>query len=86
MVLVPLLPRSVRETVAAAKRLGCALWLGADALPRDEIESLRAEGLDVTVLSYSLAGSTGEDLSRLLETIATHHPDETILVEGYVSP
>ena len=48
MVFLVVEPHSAAEALAAAKKLGCAIWLGSDALTEEEFDRWGAEGVDIT--------------------------------------
>lgn len=67
------------ENYLALGELGGSLWLPAHVLSPDEIKILRSRGLNVSDFNYVVIAS--EDISRAVDTIEQHHPNEPIWVE-----
>jgi len=86
MVLVPLEPAAAVEALAVAKQLGCAIWLGSDAITEAEFSQRGAEGIKITRFIYPLSGATAEVVRDALDTVVLHHPGESIWVQHAESP
>jgi hypothetical protein len=56
------------------------LWVSADVLQDEELASLRAKGVDVSVFNYPLDQDDHVGIEAALETIRDHHPDHTVWV------
>ncbi len=54
------------------------VWLPASVASASELSRLRSAGFDVTQLLYDVR--TQEDLDRVLDTVAEHHPSEPLEV------
>jgi hypothetical protein len=81
MVFLVLKPESVLDTVRLAKQSGDSLWIGSDAISREEHQDLVRDGVKVTRFSYPLASGTADAVADALATIEEHHPTEIIWVE-----
>ena len=86
MVLLPLEPAAAAEALAMAKQLGCAIWLGSDAISEAEFSQRGAEGLKITRFIYPLSGASLDVLRDALDTVVLHHPGELVWVQHVASP
>lgn len=79
MVFLALTPAGLRHAIALSKASPFPIWCGADAVSESDYEALDA--VDVSRFIYPLAGESREILQGAIETIAEHHPNETVWVE-----
>lgn len=56
-------------------------WIGADILSPSECETFRRNGMNLTVFSQPQPLKDLPAIQDALNTIAEHHPDETVWVE-----
>ncbi|WPP01690.1 hypothetical protein SFA35_10220 [Pseudomonas sp. HR96] len=59
---------------------GAALWLAADVLSEQELQSLRSTGVPVSCFTYSLSAHESDAMQHAVQTIREHHPGETVWV------
>lgn len=59
-----------------------AIWVNAGVLTEEETRAVRQLGISLTSFTTAIDRSDGERLKSELETIAEHHPGETIWVEA----
>ena len=57
------------------------LWVAAGVLSEPEIEQLRGAGVEVTDFTHQIIPSDTSAIEGAIETIAQHHPGQTIWVE-----
>jgi hypothetical protein len=81
MVVFALRRGAALEALAIARQIGCAVWVGSDAVTDSEFERYGSEGVKVSRFIYPLSKATAEVIEDALETIALHHPGETIWVQ-----
>ena len=81
MVFLVVEPHAAAEALAAAKKLGCAIWLGSDALTEEEFDRWGAEGVDITRFVYPLGGAEHSVLENAVFRVAQHHPSDVIWVQ-----
>jgi hypothetical protein len=81
MVLFPLQREAAIEALELGKKLGCAVWLGADAVTEAEYERYGSEGVKVSRFIYRLSDAPHDVVEEALETITLHHPGETVWVQ-----
>ncbi len=85
MVLFPLDSAAAREALELGKRLGCAVWLGSDAVTDAEYDRYGREGVKVSRFIYPLIDAPRDVVDEALETIVEHHPGETVWVQHRAS-
>jgi len=81
MVLFALRRGAVLEELEIARQLGCAVWVGSDALTDSEFQRYGSDGVEVSRFAYALSEVTAQVVDDALETVALHHPGETIWVQ-----
>ena len=86
MVLLALKGDAALEAIELSKQLGCAVWIGSDAVTEAEYQQYGLQGLKISRFVYPLSDATAEVIDEALETIALHHPRETVWVQYRVSP
>lgn len=86
MVLVPIDPSVVGEAIELAKAVRCAIWVGSDGVTAEDFSGLARSGLSVTRFAYPFSDISAEEVDRVLETIALHHPGEAIWVQHRPRP
>jgi hypothetical protein len=86
MVLLPLEPAAAAEALALAKQLGCAIWLGSDAITEAEFSQRGSEGIKITRFIYPLSGASAGVLQDALDTVVLHHPGEVVWVQHVAPP
>jgi len=86
MVLLPLEPAAAAEALALAKQLGCAIWLGSDAITETEFSQRGIEGIKITRFIYPLSGASAGVLQDALNTVVLHHPGEVVWVQHVAPP
>ena len=69
------------EGFALAKKLGCPIWLGADAVTLNDYQTYCADGINASRFDYSLSDRDPEILEDALSTIEEHHPRDVIWVQ-----
>ena len=57
------------------------LWVNKDVLSESELADLRATGINVTHFTHHVAPKDRSSVEGAVDTIATHHPNDTIWVE-----
>ena len=57
------------------------VWLGAEVLSQEEIDSVRALGIDLTDLNYTINIQDFSEIEGAVETIREHHPSHKVWVE-----
>ncbi|RYE38580.1 MAG: hypothetical protein EOP24_46610 [Hyphomicrobiales bacterium] len=80
MVFLALTTKGLTDALHLVADSGRAIWCGADAISAEEFQSQRLPG--VTRFDYAPGSTNGESVARALDTIAQHHPGETVWVEG----
>lgn len=78
MVIFPLSYKGFKEMEPVIKTGKCSVWLGANVVSDDEVESVRELDVEVTVFNYEVDIN---DVQGVLQTISQHHPGETIWQE-----
>jgi len=81
MVLFALRREAALEALEIVQQLGCAVWVGSDAVTDSEFERYGSDGVKVSRFVYSLADATADVVEDALETIALHHPGEMIWIQ-----
>ena len=85
MVLFPLEPSAAAEALELAIAVGCAVWLGSDAVSDDEYDRYGRAGVKVSRFIYPLAEASPDVVEASLQTIVLHHPNETVWVQRRAS-
>lgn len=57
------------------------LWVASGVLTEPELVQLRSAGAEVTSFNHPISLSDTSAIERAIETIAEHHPGQTIWVE-----
>lgn len=57
------------------------VWLGAEVLSQEEINSIRVLGVDLTDFNYTINIQVLDEIEGAVETIREHHPGHKIWVE-----
>jgi hypothetical protein len=78
MVLLVLDRSAAEEGFALAKKIGCPIWLGADAVAESDYRRYCADGIKPSRFDYSLSARDPEILEDALATIEEHHPRDVI--------
>jgi hypothetical protein len=81
MVLFALRREAALEALEIAQQLGCAVWIGSDAITDSEFERYGSDGVKVSRFVYPLSAAAAEVVEVALDTIALHHPGETIWIQ-----
>ena len=84
MVFLAITPKGLAEALDLAKANAYPVWCGSDAI--GEAEYSNRKGANLSRFIYPLSGQPESIIEGALETIAEHHPDETIWVESHVVP
>ncbi|STQ90789.1 hypothetical protein [Iodobacter fluviatilis] len=80
MVLLAISPKGLADALRISAKTGEAVWCGSEAVTESEFNaSMPAR---VTRFVYGLTGDSATLLDDALETIAEHHPAQTIWVES----
>lgn len=69
------------ELRAQMGRVPSPIWVAEAVLSSGEVEELRRQGVELTHFNHSIPVGDLAALDKILETIATHHPGESIWVE-----
>jgi len=80
MVFLAITASGLTQAIALAKVQPFPIWCGSDALSESEHKEL--VGVDLSRFTYPLKGEASDVVVGALETIAEHHPGETIWVES----
>ena len=86
MVYLALDRTSALEAIALAASGGHAVWVGADAISKEEHRRFSAEGVNLTRFRYALAGASRSVVEEALVTMEEHHPGQTIWVQHVAKP
>lgn len=81
MVYLALDPTAALEVIKLAKQSGAAVWIGSDAMSHEEHYRIAAEGVNLTRFAYALSDADSHVIEGALETVAEHHPGESIWVQ-----
>lgn len=84
MVFLAFTPKGLAEAIDLAKANSSPIWCGSDAI--GEAEYSNRKGANLSRFIYPLFGQPESIIKGALETIAEHHPNETIWVESNVAP
>ena len=84
MVFLAITPKGLAEALDLAKSNSSPVWCGSDAISEDEYSS--RTGANLSRFIYPLSAQPASVIEGALETIAEHHPGETIWVESHVAP
>lgn len=84
MVFLAITPSGLQEAIARARVAVFPIWCGSDAIVESDYEAL--EGVDLSRFEYELSNASREVILGAIETIAEHHPNETIWVEHGTEP
>ena len=84
MVFLAITPKGLAEALDLAKSNSSPVWCGSDAIGEAEYSS--RTGANLSRFIYPLSGQPASVIEGALETIAEHHPGETIWVESHVAP
>jgi hypothetical protein len=57
------------------------LWVGCGVLTEPELAQLRSSGIEVTKFNHPISPDDTSAIEGAIETIAQHHPGQTIWVE-----
>lgn len=79
MVFLAITQHGLKEAIHLAKSTNVALWCGADAITDTEYKKLA--GVQLSRFDYTLFGETAEVVQDAVDTIAEHHPRESVWVE-----
>jgi hypothetical protein len=82
MVYLALTPEGVRQAVSAGLADGSYVWIGADGTSEADCKASWGKGLKISRFVYPLANATTDVVAGALDTIAEHHPGQTIWVEA----
>jgi hypothetical protein len=63
------------------KQVPSPLWVGDGVLSEQEIAALYADGVAVSNFNYTIDPRDESTVEEALQTVALHHPNETIWVE-----
>jgi hypothetical protein len=86
MVLLALEREAAFEAIEMSRQHGCAVWVGSDAISDTEFRQYCVQGVKISRFVYPLAKATAAVIDEALETIALHHPRETVWVQYCRSP
>ena len=81
MVLFALQRDAALEALELGKQLGCSVCIGADAVTETEYERFGSAEVKVSRFVYGLSDASVEVVADALETIALHHPGQTIWIQ-----
>ncbi len=81
MVYLALEPMASVEAIDIARKTGCAVWVGSDAITEEEHKRLTRDGVNFTRFAYPLAHASGDDIADALATVREHHPHEIIWIQ-----
>lgn len=84
MVFLAITPKGLAEALDLAKANSSPVWCGSDAI--GEAEYSNRKGAKLSRFIYPLSGQPEYIIEGALETIAEHHPEETIWVESHAAP
>ena len=84
MVYLAITPKGLAEALNLAKANSFSVWCGSDAI--DEAEYSNRKTSNLSRFIYPLSGQPKSIIEGAIETIAEHHPNETICVESHVAP
>lgn len=62
---------------------GNAVWVNVGVLSDQEVDELRATGLDLTRFTIPVDPLSNDEMSEAVYTIAQHHPGQRIWVETH---
>jgi len=81
MVYFALEPAAAVEAIHLSKEVGCAVWVGSDAITEEQLKQLSQDGHNITRFSHPLGNAANKDIAFDLATIEEHHPNEIIWVQ-----
>ena len=83
MVFLAITPEGLQRALQLAGDTGLPIWCGSDAVSDADYGKLA--GRNVSRFVYPLRGASAEALQGAVDTIAEHHPGESIWVEHLTS-
>jgi len=81
MVFLALEPSAATDAIRVAQQIGCAVWVGSDAISEDEHKRLVEAGTNVTRFAHPLAAAPISAVEDALATVLEHHPKDVIWVQ-----
>ena len=57
------------------------VWLGAEVLSLEEMDSIRSLGIDLTDFNYTINIENFREVEGAVETIREHHPNQKVWIE-----
>lgn len=81
MVFLALDAKAASEAISLARDSGAAVWIGSDAMSKDEHYRIASSGVNLTSFEYPLSGAHGEVIEDSLAIVLEHHPGAIIWVQ-----
>jgi len=81
MVFLALTRNGLEQLIKELGRTPSPLWVNDGVLTAEELKELRDSGIDLTNFTYRIAPDSQSAVASAVDTIAEHHPDESIWVE-----